>query len=374
VTTISQIRVSSHCNDLGGKIWNPAIRWTQKYAVFVEIVDSNGQVGLGECWCFDTAPDALIAFLRTEVIPHFVGIPVEDAFDVAQQQIVRATLTARHGMLMSALSGIDIAIWDLKAQSSDVPLWQAIDPNAGGEFQLYGSGGLYGQQKTLQDLQVEMRSMADAGFQILKMKVGALSIEDDVKRVMAALDTLPEPYKLIVDGVYKYSADQALRLFDALPRHRIEAFQSPVAAHDYAGMATLVKHGVPVMATEAEYRDELHQKLVEDVRVPFLQTAPVAVGGISRVQELQRLIANSETRLTLEVSSTSVALVAACHLAAASKDIAHVERHYVHQVFFEQLNFVSSPDFPGQFSLPKVSGLGCFLPKDQVTVHFETTH
>ncbi|WP_368184928.1 enolase C-terminal domain-like protein [Aestuariibius sp. HNIBRBA575] len=374
MTTISHIRLSSHCNDLGGKIWNPAIRWTQKYAVFVEVIDSNGQVGLGECWCFDTAPDPLLAFLRTEVIPHFIGVQIDDAFEVAQRQIERATLTARHGMLMSALSGIDIAIWDLKAQRADLPLWRVINPNAAGDFQLYGSGGLYGQNKTLQDLQTEMASMRDDGFHILKMKVGALSVEQDVARVKAALDMLPAPHKLIVDGVYKYTATTAMQLFEALPRDRIEAFQSPIAAHDYAGMAELVKNGVPVMATEAEYRDELHQKLVQEVRVPFLQTAPVAVGGISRLQQLQRLISHSETRITLEVSSTSVALIAACHLAAASKDIAHVERHYVHQVFFEQLNLASSPDSPGQFFLPEKPGLGCFLPKDQVTVHSTNTH
>ena len=63
--TISDIRVSSHCNELGGNLWNPAIRWTRKYAVFIEVETSDGALGLGECWCFDKAPDALIAFIKT---------------------------------------------------------------------------------------------------------------------------------------------------------------------------------------------------------------------------------------------------------------------------------------------------------------------
>ena len=63
---IARIRVSTHCNDLGGKVWNPALRWTRKYAVFVEVEDQDGVTGLGECWCFDSQPDALIAFLRKQ--------------------------------------------------------------------------------------------------------------------------------------------------------------------------------------------------------------------------------------------------------------------------------------------------------------------
>ena len=67
MNSIKQIAVKFHCNDLGGKVWNPALRWTKKFAVFVELIDDAGRVGLGECWCFDSAPDALLAFLRTEV-------------------------------------------------------------------------------------------------------------------------------------------------------------------------------------------------------------------------------------------------------------------------------------------------------------------
>ena len=59
---ITRISVHTHCNDLGGKVWNPAIRWTLKYAVFVVLYDAEGRSGTGECWCFDSAPDALVAF------------------------------------------------------------------------------------------------------------------------------------------------------------------------------------------------------------------------------------------------------------------------------------------------------------------------
>lgn len=367
---ISRISVSSHCNDLGGKVWNPAIRWIRKYAVFVEIEDSEGAVGLGECWCFDSAPDSLIAFLRTEVVPHFLGLGPDDFAAVTEALTRRATLTARHGILATALSGIDIAMWDLRAQHSGRPLWACINPEGRGVARLYCSGGLYGQDKTMQHLADEMSDMAQEGFRLSKMKVGALPIAADVARVKCVLAALPDDAKLIIDGVYSYTSDEAQRLFDALPRDRIEAFQSPTKACDMAGMAALSRAGISVMATEAEYRDELHRQLVEVAEVAFLQTAPVACGGVSRVLELRDLVAGTNTQLSLETSSSAVALMAASHLAAADDAIAHVEKHTVHRVFFEDIDLRRQPG--DLFALPDRPGLGISLRHAYVSAAFSS--
>ncbi|WP_299412274.1 enolase C-terminal domain-like protein [uncultured Sulfitobacter sp.] len=367
---ITRISVFTHCNDLGGKIWNPAIRWTKKYAVFVCIQDDTGRQGLGECWCFDTAPDALLAFVRTEMIQHFLGTSLEDMADISNTMITRATLTARHGILASALSGIDIAMWDLRAQHARQPIWKTLSPNACGTVNLYASGGLYGTGKTLAMLADEMAGHAQRGFKLSKMKVGGETIQTDVARVHAVLDVLPPDTKLIIDGVYTYCADDALRVFEALPNDRIEAFQSPTKAWDYDGMAQLSKAGVPVMATEAEYRPELHEKLTHDAQVAFLQTAPIACGGISRVTALSRLVADTPTRLSLEVSSTAVALMAACQIAAADPMIAHVEHHSVHSVFFDTLRLQKQAN--NRHSLPDEPGLGITLPSTDVSTAYST--
>ncbi|MEO9514928.1 MAG: enolase C-terminal domain-like protein [Paracoccaceae bacterium] len=368
---IAQIKVYTHCNDLGGKIWNPSIRWTNKYAVFVTLHDSAGKVGLGECWCFDAAPDALVAFLRTEVIPHFLGQAFSDVPQIVRRLFEKATLTARHGMLASALAGIDIAMWDLTAQHENTPLWRAMNKGGTGFANLYASGGLYGEGKSVDDLCREMSSLAARGFALSKMKIGALSLQEDAARVNAVLAALPGTAKLIIDGVYSYSSDDALRIFDALPADRIEAFQSPTKALDYAGMARLTQAGMPVMATEAEYRPELHDRLIEEVGVPFLQTAPVAVGGVSQIAGLADKVADTQTRLSLEVSSTAIALMAAVHAAAAHAAVVHVEYHTVHTVFFDRLRPDQDKNAPFKGIPSDTPGLGISLPKTGVSVAFE---
>ncbi len=370
---ITQIKVHTHCNDLGGKIWNPSIRWTDKYAVFVTLHDSAGKVGLGECWCFDAAPDALVAYLRTEVTPHFLGHTLTDLPLIARGLFEKATLTARHGILASALAGIDIAMWDLTAMHENAPVWRCLNNDGSGTAPLYASGGLYGEGKSVDDLCREMASHAARGYGLSKMKIGALSLQEDTARVKAVLAALPRATKLIVDGVYSYSSDDALRLFEALPVERIEAFQSPTAAWDYTGMAQLTKAGVPVMATEAEYRPEIHDRLIEQVGVAFLQTAPVAVGGLSQIASLANKVSGTQTRLSLEVSSTAIALMAAVHAGAAFAEVAHVEYHTVHTVFFDALALEKRQKDPFGVTPPDRPGLGISLPDNEVSVAFEGT-
>ena len=374
MNTVKKISVKSHCNDLGGKVWNPALRWTKKYAVFVELTDSEGNIGLGECWCFDTAPDALIAFLRTEVAPHFIDQPIDQFPEIMTDRRRFATLSARHGMLASALSGIDIAMWDLRAQQQDLPLWQLLNNQGSGQVSLYASGGLYGKDKNKQDLAEEMAGLVQQGFQVCKMKVGALSFEEDLARINAVLAALPENAKLIIDCVYRYDYATVMQLIEQLPQQRIEALQSPLAAHDYDGMSRLVAAGVPVMANEAEYRQELHRELVEQNAVRFLQVSPIACGGISRILELGDLVRHTPITLSLEVSSTAVALMAAAHLAAADQLIAPVEYHTIHQVFFDRLPLEQLGKASDVYALPTTSGLGMVLPEGILPTGFELSN
>jgi L-alanine-DL-glutamate epimerase-like enolase superfamily enzyme len=375
MSRIANISVHTHCNDIGGRVWNPAIRWTKKYAVFVVIEGNAGQTGLGECWCFDTKPDTLVTFLSTEVIPHFLGAQLSDVPSIIERLTLAATLTARHGILASALSAVDIAAWDLRAKNLGRPLWTALNPEGSGQATLYASGGLYAEGKSNSALAEEFASFADKGFRLHKMKVGGAPVEEDVKRIEAVLAVLPKGTSLIIDGVYSFTIDTAREIYEKLPTDRIAAFQSPLRASNLDGMRMLGRAGIPVMATEAEYRREIHDVLIHDVGVAFLQTAPIACGGITRLQALCAATDGTDTHVSLEVSSTAVALMAACHLAAAHDQIAHVEYHSLHDVFFDRLDLDWGVTPNGTVALSREAGLGILLERENpdITIHARHT-
>ncbi|WP_319530149.1 mandelate racemase/muconate lactonizing enzyme family protein [uncultured Cohaesibacter sp.] len=365
MSVIKSISTYSHINDLQGRVWNPAIRWTQKHAIFIEVESDDGFIGLGEAWCFDTAPDCLLAYIATEVVPAFLGRDIADLETISDALLRRATLTSRHGILSSALSAFDIACHDIRAKAADKPLHQHLSTDGSGTVQLYASGGLYGQDKDVNALVHEMTGFAQKGYQTVKMKIGALDLREDLVRVKAVLDALPDDHRVIIDAVYSYTPQVALEMFEALPHERIEAFQAPVRADDITGMAWLVKQGVPVMAVEAEYRPELHKAMIDEDAVRFLQTAPIACGGASRVSTLSKSLQGTPIRLSLEVSSTAVALMAACQMAAADPSIAHVEYHTIHDVFYDRLS-LSPVGKGGSHKLSDKPGLGISLPHNEV--------
>ncbi|MBT6634370.1 MAG: mandelate racemase/muconate lactonizing enzyme family protein [Gammaproteobacteria bacterium] len=367
---ISSIKVSTVLNDLGGKVWNPQIKWSKKYSVFVELISDTGLSGVGECWCFDSSPDALIAFLRTEVLPHIVGCELNEAWGNLGDLKCRAVLTARHGILCSASSGVDIGLWDLNAKSKNVPLWKAINADGAGVAHLYASGGLYGSNKTIELLCKEMKSYIDAGFDTVKMKIGGMKIDDDIARIEAVCRSIGPNVSLIIDGVYSYDQESALAIFSKVQHNNIIAFQSPMRAHNFSHMRNLCAQDVPVMMTEAEYRPEVFEQLIEGGSVKILQVSPIACGGITPLLELAERASKVGVMLSPEISSTAVAMMAGCHLAAAFESINLVEYHMVHQVFFDQLPF-SSNDLKGsKVPLPDSAGLGISLVSDNVMEEF----
>ena len=87
------------------------------------------------------------------VAPHFLDRSSEDLEGISLTLTDGATLTARHGILASALSGMDIAIRDLQSRTRGLPrLWQDLARAGPGYARLYASGGLYGDGKTDEDL------------------------------------------------------------------------------------------------------------------------------------------------------------------------------------------------------------------------------
>jgi L-alanine-DL-glutamate epimerase-like enolase superfamily enzyme len=364
---IAEVAVYVAVNDLAGKLWNPKIRWRCKHSVIVEVTTDDGRSGIGECWCFDAAPDALVAFLASEVVPRLVGADALDRAGIAAGLADTATLSARHGIMASALSGVDIALWDLAARAEGVPLWRLIGGGEGdGRVRVYASGGLYGADKDATALAAEMAGYRARGFGAVKMKVGALAPEADAARVLAVREAIGPEAGLIIDGVYSFDAPGALSFFERVRPAAIRAFQSPLSADDVSGMAALTAAGVPVMGLEAEYRHLVIDLLLDRRALAILQFAPVACGGITGGLALIGKAAACGLPVSLEVSSTAVAQLAAFHLGAARAMVESVELHMVHQVLFEAFPFPPSAIAGGVLALPETPGLGLALPHDRL--------
>jgi L-alanine-DL-glutamate epimerase-like enolase superfamily enzyme len=138
-----------------------------------------------------------------------------------------------------AIGTIEVALWDAVAKIEDQPLHRVLaDRYSSGKLAdkvfCYVGGGWYTPGQTFKDVQDEMRRHLDAGYTMVKMKVGGLPLADDMRRVEAVQSILPAYAELAVDANCKFTRDEALAYAKALSAFGLRWFEEPCDPLDYA--------------------------------------------------------------------------------------------------------------------------------------------
>src|SRR3954453_23077112 len=187
-------------------------------ALLVQVHTDAGIVGLGESAAYGGFLESIEAVITGELRRTILG---QDPFRVEklwQKMATRAQQRGRRGMLMMAISWIDIALWDIIGQATQTPLYRLL----GGyrdTLPVYASAGFYAKNKDGQALAEEVGGYADRGFRCVKIKVGrqpdallnplqempaaeyaTVSFEEDVERVRAARAAIGSGVKLAIDA------------------------------------------------------------------------------------------------------------------------------------------------------------------------------
>src|SRR5690348_3679730 len=143
-----------------------------------------------------------------------------------------------------AIGTIEVAVWDAVAKIAGKPLHRLLAERFNGgrvadKVFCYVGGGWYWPGQTIRDLQDEMRRHLDAGYTMVKMKVGGMALADDAKRVEAVKSILPPHAELAVDANCKFTRDEALAYAKALAPFGLRWFEEPCDPLDYALLAEI---------------------------------------------------------------------------------------------------------------------------------------
>jgi D(-)-tartrate dehydratase len=149
---------------------------------------------------------------------------------------------------------IEVAVWDAVAKIAGKPLHRVLAERYDGgrtadKVFCYVGGGWYAPGQTFADVQDEMRRHLDAGYTMVKMKVGGLPLSQDVRRVSAVLDVVAPRGKLAVDANCKFGRDEALAYAKALAPLGLAWFEEPCDPADYALTAEIAASYAPPLAT-----------------------------------------------------------------------------------------------------------------------------
>ncbi|MGD9866475.1 MAG: enolase C-terminal domain-like protein [Hyphomicrobiales bacterium] len=151
-----------------------------------------------------------------------------------------------HGERSYCIGALDVAIWDAHAKIAGKPLWKIFSERYnGGKFDekvlVYPGGGYYRPGKDIEQLQAEMRGYREQGYRIAKMKVGAVPLKEDMKRVEAAADALGSSENLAVDVNGRFTLEEAMAFGKAVEPLKLAFYEEPGDPLDYRLNAELVQ-------------------------------------------------------------------------------------------------------------------------------------
>ena len=202
------------------------------------------------------------AQMRARFIPRVLKAQADSLLDdvgnFAPEKILAVMMqnekSGGHSERSVGIGTIEVAIWDTVAKIADKPLYRVLAERFnGGKFAdkvfCYVGGGWYAPGKTTRDLQDEMRRHLDAGYTMVKMKVGGMPLADDLARVEAVKSILPAGALLAVDANSKFDRAAALAYAHGLEPFGLRWFEEPCDPLDFALLAEIAGVYRPPLST-----------------------------------------------------------------------------------------------------------------------------
>ncbi len=158
--------------------------------------------------------------------------------------MMRNEKSGGHSERSVGIGTIEVAIWDAVAKIAGKPLHVLLAERHGGDPAkdrcfVYVGGGWYAPGKGIPELCDEMKRHLDAGYTMVKMKVGGAPLAEDMRRIEAVRRILPAHAELAVDANSKFDLTEALAYAKAMAPFALRWFEEPCDPLDYATLAEI---------------------------------------------------------------------------------------------------------------------------------------
>lgn len=285
----------------------------------VEIETTDGIVGWGECY----GPSQVArAYIDSQYGPRIIG---RDPFDV---EVIWEDLYNRikdygsKGMAISALSGIDIALWDIIGKVCGKPIHKLIGGAHRTEVSAYATGLYFiDMDRLIEEALEEARGYVEEGFTAIKMKIGLGSPKLDIERVAAVRKAIGDDIRLMVDANHCFTVPQAIRLGRELEQLNVEWFEEPISPEDLDGYVEVSRAlDMAVAGGENEFTRWGFRDIVSRKAMDIIQPDVCAAGGISECRKIATLAAAHGVECVPHAWGSAIGLAATLHFIAALPD------------------------------------------------------
>jgi D-arabinonate dehydratase len=262
-------------------VWVGKRELTYRDHTLVKIHTDDGIIGWGHTFGYGAAK--IITQIVREILQPFLL----DQDPLANERLWESMFYGtqqfgRKGAVVRAISAVDIALWDVKGQSAGLPLYKLLGAYRD-RIPVYVSGGYYRRGEGLKELQAEMETWAERGFKGVKMRVGMLSVADDMERIRVAREALGDEAHLMLDAEYVWedanAAITAIKHFEEFNPYWIEGPASLNKIQTHARIRRAVS--TPIATGGQEYTRWGFFEWIREQAIDIVQADVIVVGGIT---------------------------------------------------------------------------------------------
>ena len=325
-------------------------RWTTNNILLVKVQTDTGITGWGEAFCYGCT-DAVKGALHSMIAPLAVG---RDATDVARlsrdlQQALH--LFGRYGITIFALSGLDIALWDIAGKAANLPLHRLLGGSKQATLPAYASLLKY---KDPERVAARTRLAVQQGYTYIKLH------ETEEAEVRAAREAAGADIKIMVDTNCPWTPEEARHMTMRLRRYDMHWLEEPIfPPEDFQSLARLRREtGVALAAGENNCTSFQFRDMFAAGAVDYAQPSVTKVGGVTEFLKVAALADAAGVTLMPHSPYFGPGFLATLQLAAARGQPGGMIERY-HMDLEASLYGKAIDPVNGSFAVPQGPGLGC---------------
>ena len=289
---------------------------TKRDAIVVRVETDQGLTGYGEAHP-GRSPGAVASLIDNTLNPMICGMDACDVVGVWAR--VNKMQLSSHGLgagAALALSGIDMALWDIRGKAANMPLYRLLGGSRR-RVPAYAGGISLGFQPPV-GLVDEAREYVARGYRAVKLRLGD-NARDDIARVQAVRAGLGDGVEILTDANANYTPADARRVIPALAEARVAWLEEPFGCNDFGAYraAAAISPLVPLAAGENHYTRFEFARLIEERAVQILQPDLSKTGGITEAMRIAAMASAWGLPVHPHSSATGLNHAASIHVLAA---------------------------------------------------------
>jgi L-alanine-DL-glutamate epimerase-like enolase superfamily enzyme len=327
------------------------------FATLVRVHSDDGLTGIGEC-IVRLGPGATRAVIEEVLAPVVIG---RDGFDIeGMWDDMYRTMRARghsRGYLLEAISGIDIALWDLLGKKLNLPVARLLAGHGREALPAYASSILLDTPAVMAN---EAERLAAEGYTGIKMKVGA-GLQADVARMDAVRNAVGSGVDIMLDANSGYDAPTAIAV--GLHAEKLGMFwlEEPVVPDDISSYRRIrsALRSVRLAAGEGEFTAAGFRPFLEDGLLDVVQPDIARAGGFTGCRRIAALAGAYNIAVAPHTGASGpICIAASLHFAAATPGLLTFEHMYIYNPLHEMLAQPLPQPKSGVIAVPTTPGIG----------------